>query len=105
MGAGHLVAERAGHSQPDYLIRVCLRFWQATDPPIVEKDRTFYRARAFPVFVCRVHRPSRHIEQRETARAQARGSEHKNGKCFSVHRSFRNAARRAWRELEEFGGE
>ncbi len=38
-----LVAQRVGHAQPDYLIRLCLRFWQATDPPIVEKDRTFYR--------------------------------------------------------------
>ncbi len=38
-----LIAERIGHVQPDYLIRLCLRFWQATDPPMVEKDRTFYR--------------------------------------------------------------
>ncbi len=38
---------------------------------------------AFPVFVCRVHRPLRHIERRETARAEARGSEHRNGKCYS----------------------
>ncbi len=41
------------------------------------------QTRAFPVFVCRVHRPSRHIERRETARAQARGSKHRNGKCSS----------------------
>lgn len=40
----NLVGERTGHSQPDYLIRLCLRFWLSTDPPIVEKDRTFYRA-------------------------------------------------------------
>lgn len=39
-----LVSERTGHAQPDYLIRLCLRFWQAADPPIVEKDRTFYRS-------------------------------------------------------------
>lgn len=62
-----LVSKRTGHTQPDYLIRLCLRFWQATDPPIVEKDRTFYRA--------------------------------------SVRGSFRNAAKRAWRVLEERGGE
>lgn len=58
-----LVGERTGHPQPDYLIRLCLRFWQATDPPIAEKDRTFYRS------------------------------------C--VRGSFRNAAKRAWRKLEE----
>jgi hypothetical protein len=38
-----LVNEQTGQTQPDYLIRLCLRFWQAADPPIVEKDRTFYR--------------------------------------------------------------
>ena len=57
-----LVSEHTGHTQPDYLIRLCLRFWQTTSPPIVEKDRTFYRA-------------------------SGRGS-------------FKNAAKRAWRELE-----
>lgn len=39
-----LVSNRTGHAQPDYLVRLCLRFWQATDPLIVEKDRTFYRS-------------------------------------------------------------
>ncbi len=63
----NLVGERTGHSQPDYLIRLCLRFWLSTDPPIVEKDRTFYRV--------------------------------------GVRGSFKNAAKRAWRELEEVGGE
>lgn len=57
-----LVSERTGHTQPDYLIRLCLRFWQTTSPPIVEKDRTFYRA--------------------------------------SVRGSFKNSAKRAWRDLE-----
>jgi len=63
----NLVSQRTGHTQPDYLVRLCLRFWQAADPSIVEKDRTFYRA-------------------------SARGS-------------FRNAAKRAWRDLETKGGE
>lgn len=48
---------------PEYLPRVCLRFWQSTTPPIVEKNRTRYRS------------------------------------CASG--SFKSAARRAWRELEE----
>jgi len=63
----NLVSGRTGHTQPDYLIRLCLRFWQAVNPSIVEKDRTFYRA-------------------------SARGS-------------FRNAAKRAWRNLETQGDE
>jgi len=62
-----LIAKRIGHGQPDYLIRLCLRFWQATDPTIIEKDRTFY-----------------HV---------------------NVRGSFRNAAKRAWRELEALSGE
>jgi len=28
----------------EYLVRVCLRFWQSTDPPLVQKDRTHYGA-------------------------------------------------------------
>ena len=39
-----LVGDQTGYTQPDYLIRLCLRFWQTTDPPILERDRTFYRA-------------------------------------------------------------
>lgn len=61
-----LVDKHTGHIQPDHLVRVCLRFWQATNPPIVEKDRTFYRA--------------------------------------GVRGSFRGAAKRVWRELENLAG-
>ena len=35
--------------------------------------------RAFPVLVCRVHCSSQHLVRRKIARAEARGSEHKNG--------------------------
>lgn len=38
------VARRLGRAQPDYLLRTCIRFWMATDPPLVEKIRTRYRA-------------------------------------------------------------
>lgn len=38
------VARRLGRAQPDYLLRTCIRFWMSTDPPLVEKIRTHYRA-------------------------------------------------------------
>ncbi len=36
-------AELLGRTPPDYLLRTCLRFWMAGEPPLVEKVRTRYR--------------------------------------------------------------
>ena len=44
------------------------------------------RARAVPVFVYRVKYHAQPIERRETAQAEACGSEHRNGKCSSGNR-------------------
>lgn len=38
------LTRRLGRTPPDYLPRVCIRFWMSTDPPLVEKIRTRYRA-------------------------------------------------------------
>ncbi len=37
------VRRAAEDALPDYLVRVCLRFWQSTDPPLVKKHRARYR--------------------------------------------------------------
>ena len=34
------VSKIAGRPVPDYLPRVCLRFWLSLDPPLIKKDRT-----------------------------------------------------------------
>ena len=65
--AKNLVGERTGHTQPDYLIRLCLRFWQATNPPIVEKDRTFYRASVRGSFWNAAKRAWRELEKQSGA--------------------------------------
>lgn len=36
------VSKIAGRRVPDYLPRVCLRFWLSLDPPLIKKDRTAY---------------------------------------------------------------
>lgn len=36
------VSKIAGRPVPDYLPRVCLRFWLSLDPPLIKKDRTAY---------------------------------------------------------------
>lgn len=37
------VAARIGKEVPDYLIRLCIRFWMGVKPALVEKIRTRYR--------------------------------------------------------------
>ncbi|MGB9624783.1 MAG: hypothetical protein ACPMAQ_07960 [Phycisphaerae bacterium] len=37
------VAARTGKELPDYLIRLCIRFWMGVKPALVEKIRTRYR--------------------------------------------------------------
>ena len=36
------VSKIAGRPVPDYLPRVCLRFWLSLDPPLIKKHRTAY---------------------------------------------------------------
>lgn len=36
--------QELGEVTPDYLPRMCVRFWLNTDPPLLEKVRTRYRA-------------------------------------------------------------
>lgn len=57
------VAERIGNTPPDYLIRLCLRFWQSTDPPIVQKDRSRYRAPARGKLTNAARRARRKLEK------------------------------------------
>lgn len=38
------LARHLGRTPPDYLPRVCIRFWMSIEPPLVEKIRTRYRA-------------------------------------------------------------
>ncbi|MEE9297088.1 MAG: hypothetical protein V3W34_19275 [Phycisphaerae bacterium] len=39
-----VAGKRLKGAPADYLLRVCLRFWQSVDPPLVHKDRTHYSA-------------------------------------------------------------
>jgi hypothetical protein len=38
------VSDRMETEIPEYLVRLCIRFWMTTEPPLVEKVRTRYRA-------------------------------------------------------------
>jgi len=51
---------------PEYLIRVCLRFWMETDPPIVAKDRTHYRPSSRGKFTNAARRAWGKLEKQET---------------------------------------
>jgi len=42
--------QKSGEDLPDYLLRMCLRFWMGTHPPLVEKNRTRYKARKRSTF-------------------------------------------------------
>ena len=48
---------------PEYLIRICLRFWHSVDPPIVEKDHTHYRPSARGRFTNAAKRAWRELEK------------------------------------------
>jgi hypothetical protein len=37
------VNEQLGRATPDYLLRVCIRFWMSADQPLIERTRTRYK--------------------------------------------------------------
>jgi hypothetical protein len=51
------VSESPGRHPPDYLLRMCIRFWMGSNPPLVEKVRTRYR----PI------RPSKFVQESRRA--------------------------------------
>lgn len=57
------VAEQIGNTPPDYLIRLSLRFWLSIDPPIVQKDRSRYRACVRGKFINAARRAWRDLEK------------------------------------------
>ena len=57
---------------------------QASACPLHASNHECRSTRAFPDFVCRTYRHSQRIKRREIARAEARGSEHRNGKYSGV---------------------
>jgi hypothetical protein len=50
---------------PDYLVRVCIRFWLATKPPLIEKVRACYR----PLHPTRFAREAKRVWDKLAARA------------------------------------